>query len=196
MDGVGQKVRQVCCEDDQATLSLRNAPHVGELEHERDGNADHDTNEQTPEEDAKEDAKGFEETDDAEFLGAVLVLLGSLEQDDGDGIVQNGLAKDEGVQLWFDLVGVEDGENGDWVGSREGSANRHGLDEVDLEAIEGYASPQEQDEAQDKSGYEGAGECKGQDGANVSEEIPLDDEYEDLKRVVRWTHLVQFVAGR
>jgi hypothetical protein len=89
-----------------------------------------------PEEDAEEDAKGLKQADYAKCLGTIFVLLSGLEKDDGDGVVEDGLSEDECVQLWFHLVCVEDGKNGDGVGGRQSSANRHGLDEVDLEAIE------------------------------------------------------------
>lgn len=39
----------------------------------------------------------------------------SLVHDDTDSIVQQTLAKDDGVQFWIDLILVEDRKNGDWV---------------------------------------------------------------------------------
>lgn len=43
----------------------------------------------------------------------------SLEHDDSYGIVEDTLAKDNRVELWIDVQGVEDGEDGDGVGSGE-----------------------------------------------------------------------------
>lgn len=45
VDGIGHEVGQVCREDDQTALRLGEAPDIGELEHQRDGNADRDTDE-------------------------------------------------------------------------------------------------------------------------------------------------------
>ena len=73
-----------------------------------------------------------------------------LEQDNGHGVVQNGFSKDQSIELWLHFVCVKDGKNGNWVGGGEGSADRHGLDEVDLEAIERKSCPEEEDDAEDK----------------------------------------------
>lgn len=99
--------------------------------------------------------------------------MGRLEQDNGDGIVENGLAKDERVQLGLYLVRVEDGQNGDWVRGRQRGAHRHGLDKVNLEAIERNPGPEEQDEAENEGGDECACKGKGEDGADMAEEVPL-----------------------
>jgi len=58
-------------------------------------NADKDTTK----EDQHEDADGLEETQDcqASSIRTRLVFLRRLEQHDGDGVVQNGLAEDDGV---------------------------------------------------------------------------------------------------
>jgi hypothetical protein len=76
--------------------------------------------------------------------------LSGLEQDDSHGVVEDGLSEDECVEFWLYFVGVKDGKNGDWVGRGERRANRHGFNEIDLEAIEGYPRPEKQDEAEDK----------------------------------------------
>lgn len=97
MDGVGEEVRKVCDENDQTGLSLGIASNVGELQRQRGDNADHDANEQTSEEDTKEDAKRLEQACNAQSLCAVLVLLCRLEQDNGNGVVENRLAKNQCV---------------------------------------------------------------------------------------------------
>ena len=97
VDGVGQKVSQVRGKDDETTLSLGESPNIGEFEHQRYANADHDTNKQTSEEDAHKDTYGFKEATDAEVFGAVFVFLGCLKDDNGDGIVENRLAEDQSI---------------------------------------------------------------------------------------------------
>jgi hypothetical protein len=68
--------------------------------------------------------------------------LSSLEQDNSHSVVENRLSKDEGVELWLYLVSVENGKDGDGVGGGERRADRHGFNEIDLEAIEGDSGPE------------------------------------------------------
>jgi hypothetical protein len=173
VDSIGKEIRQVGNENDKTTLRLGKASDICELESQGSGDADHDSDEQASKEDAEEDTNSFEQAEYTERLGAILVLLCGLEQDNGNGIVQDGLAKDDGVEFRLDFVGVEDGKDGDGVCGGEGSAYRHGLDEVDLEAVQRYSRPQKQYDAQDNGGDEGTGECEGEDGANVAEEVAL-----------------------
>jgi hypothetical protein len=99
--------------------------------------------------------------------------LRSFEQHNSDSIVQDRLSEDDGVEFRLYLVRIEDGKNCDRISSRQRSADRHGFDEVDLEAIEGYPSPQEQDEAKHEGGYECSGKSEGKNSADVFEEVPL-----------------------
>lgn len=116
MNSVGEEVCEVGNQDDQTGFCLGVASDVCELERERCDNANHDTNEQTSEEDAKENAKSLKQARDAQCLSAVLVLLRGLEKDDGNGVVEDRLAEDKGVQLRLDFVRVKDGENRNRIG--------------------------------------------------------------------------------
>jgi hypothetical protein len=99
--------------------------------------------------------------------------LGRLEDDNGDGIVQDGFAKDDGVQLRVDFECVEDGEDGDGICGRQGGANRDSIDPRHLEAFEGYGRVSPQEHANDDGRDEGSGKGECQDGANVPEEVGL-----------------------
>ena len=116
MNGIGEEVGQVSDENDETALGLGEAPYVSELERQRCADANHDADEKASKEDAKEDSHSFKQAQDTKCLCSIFVLLGGFEQDDGDGIIQDGFSENEGVQLRFDLVRVEDGEDGDGVG--------------------------------------------------------------------------------
>lgn len=96
-----------------------------------------------------------------------------LEENNSDGIVQYGLAKYEGIELRFDFVRVEDGEDRDRVRGGKSGADGHGFNEINLEAIEGYSRPHKQYHSQNHGGYEGTSEGEGKNGANVAEEVAL-----------------------
>jgi CRISPR/Cas system-associated protein Cas10 (large subunit of type III CRISPR-Cas system) len=123
VDGVGKEVCEVCDQHDKTCLCFRITSHICKLERQRSHDAYHDTNKETPEEDAKENAKRLKQAHDAKVLSTIFVFLRRLEENNGDCIVEDGLAKDERVELWLDFVGIEDGENSDRVGGRERCAN-------------------------------------------------------------------------
>jgi hypothetical protein len=87
--------------------------------------------------------------------------LRSFEQDDRDSIVKNRLSKNDGVEFWFHLVEIEDREDGHGVRSGKGRADGDGFDKGDIQAVEGDASPQVENEAEHDCGDERAGECEG-----------------------------------
>lgn len=172
-NSVREEVREVRNKNDETALDLREAPNIRKLEHQRRANAHQDPDEQAAKEDAKEDANSLEQTQDAERHGRVLVLLGRLEQHNGDGVVQDRLAEDDGVQLRLHLVRVEDGKDGDGVRRGERGADGEGFDEGDLEAVQGYACPDVQNETQHQRRDEGSGDRKGKNSSDMAEEIPL-----------------------
>ncbi|CAG1962256.1 unnamed protein product [Fusarium graminearum] len=119
-----KEVSSIGNQNHQATLDLGGPAEVGELEQKRCGYTDKKAYEQTAEEDQQEDTCTFKETDDAEASSlALFVLLRSFENDNGNGIVQDGFSKDDGVQLGIDLVSVENSQNSNRVGSRESCAD-------------------------------------------------------------------------
>jgi hypothetical protein len=63
------------------------------------------------------------------------------KQHNSDGIVEDRLSEDDGVEFGFYLVRIKNGKNGNGISGREGGAHRHGFDEIDLEAIERYPGP-------------------------------------------------------
>lgn len=108
------------------------------------------------------------------FCSAFSVLLRSLKQDNGNGVVKYGLSEDDSVQLGIDFVGVENGQDRHWIRGREGSADGHGFDKRNVQAFERYTGPEVEDDAKDDCGNKSASKCKGQDGTNVAEKIALD----------------------
>lgn len=85
----------------------------------------------------------------------------SFEQDDRDSIVKNRLPKNDGVEFWLHLVEIEDREDGHGVRSGKRRADGDGFDEGNIQAVEGDASPQEENEAEHDCGDERAGEREG-----------------------------------
>jgi hypothetical protein len=51
-------------------------------------------------------------------MATLFILLSSLKQDDCNSIVQDGLAKNNGIKFRVNFVGVEDGKDGNWIGGR------------------------------------------------------------------------------
>lgn len=97
------------------------------LQHEGTRESKDDAESHGDEEGEKEDAHSVEEGQDVNLLAVELresptspprqskvdgnrtILGDSLEHDDGDGVVEDRLAKDDRVQLGIDVEGVEDG---------------------------------------------------------------------------------------
>lgn len=59
-----------------------------------------------------------------------------LEHDDSDGVVQDRLAENDRVELGIDVQRVEDGQNGDWIGSRQRRAKEQAFDDGERESFE------------------------------------------------------------
>ena len=95
-----------------------------------------------------------------------------LKDDNSHGIVEDRLAKNDGVQLRVDLVGREDGEYGDRIGGRERGADRDAVDKGQRQRARQDGKDKENN-ANDDGREKGAGKRKGQDRANVAEEICL-----------------------
>jgi hypothetical protein len=134
MDGIREEVACISDENNEAALDLWEAPDQGVLEQKTRANADNEANHQTAEEDEQKDADTLEQTQDGQmtFGGALSVFLSSLEQDNSDGVVEDGLSKDDSVELRVNLISVEDGKDGDGIGSGESCADGDGLDKGDV----------------------------------------------------------------
>jgi len=175
VDGIGEEISGICDQDDEATLNLWEPPDKSVLEQQAGSYTNDQTNDQTAKEDEQEDTDTLEQTQYGQMTSgsAGFVFLGRLEEDNGNGVVQDGFAKDDGVKLGVYSVRVEYSEDGDGVGGGQSGADRHGLDKGDVQAFERYTSPEPQDDAEDHGGDEGASKGKGQDCANVAEEVAL-----------------------
>ena len=168
-----EKVGGVGNQEDEAALDLGEASDVGKLEQQGRPNANNDANEQTAKEDEQEDAAPLEEAEEPVAAALPLVvLLRRLKDDDGNGVVENGLAKDDGVQLRVDLVCVEDGEDSDGIRSRKSGADRDGVDKGHVQRA-GDEREQPENQTDDDGRQQGASKGKGQDGADVAEEVGL-----------------------
>ena len=175
MDCVREEVRSVRNQDDETTLNLRLPSHMRQFQQETRRQSNQKPKCQRAKEDPQKDTDTLEETQDGQlFLRHTrFVFLRRLEKYDGDGVVEDGFAEDDGVEFGVDFVGVEDGEDGDGVGGGKGCADGHGFDEGDVEAFERYTCPEVEDDAEDEGGDEGAGEGEGEDAADVAEEVAL-----------------------
>ena len=99
MHSVGKEVAGVSDQKDQTALDFGEASNVSILQHESAADTNNHTDEKTAKEYEQEDAYGLEQAEDVQiaFGSSFFVPLCSLEQDDSNGIVQDRLAKDNGV---------------------------------------------------------------------------------------------------
>jgi hypothetical protein len=160
-------------QDNKTTLNLGEPANIGKLEQKSGRDADNDSDHQTAKEDQQEDTGTLEEADDTVVTRlALVVLLSGLEDDNGNGVVEDGFAKDDGVELGIDLVCIEDGEDCNWIGGRQGGADGNGIDKGHVDGTRDQGV-EPQDQPNDDGGQEGASKGKGQDGADVTEEVGL-----------------------
>lgn len=110
------------------------------LEHEGAGKAEQDTTGHGDAEGQKEDADTMKEGKDGN-VGCSVKVSERLKHDNGDGVVQERLAKNDAVELGVDLECVENGENGDRIGSRQGRPVLQALDNGKRQAFEAEQSP-------------------------------------------------------
>ena len=68
--------------------------------------------------------------------------MGLLVEDDGDCVVEEGLSKDDGVELWVDLVRVEDRDDRHRVRRRQRGSEDETFEERKFEALESGERPQ------------------------------------------------------
>jgi hypothetical protein len=117
VNGIGEKVRCVCDQNDQATLNLGISSDVCKLQQQARSQTEDDTNHQAAKENQQEDADRFKQAQDCQFSCRLscFVFLCRLEENDRNCVVQDTLAEDDGVELRVDFVGVENGEDGDRV---------------------------------------------------------------------------------
>jgi hypothetical protein len=143
MNGIGEEIRCVCDQNDQATLNLGVAPDVCKLQQQARSQTEDDTNHQAAKEHQQEDADRFEQAQDCQFSCrfSCFVFLCCFEEHDSNRVVENTLAKDDGVQLRVDFVGIENGEDCDRVCCRQCCADGHGLDEGDVQTIDVESRP-------------------------------------------------------
>ena len=93
-------------------------------------------------------------------------------EDDGDGVVEHGLAEDEHVEHGVDVHGLEDGQRRHRVHGRDHGAEGetgHRVQLVDQVRLPQNVDPAPHNEGRDRSAHTG----EDQDGAQVGEEITL-----------------------
>jgi len=117
VDTVRKEVAGVSNEDYQTAFDLGKSPDMRVFERKSGANSNDNTDHETAQEDQQEDANGLEKCHKGQVRcsTAFLIPLGSLEQDDSDGVVENGFAKYHSVQLGLNFVQIEYRKNGDWV---------------------------------------------------------------------------------
>ena len=124
MNSVGEEVTCISYKENDATLDLWEFPDLCKLKQQRRAYAHGQANQQAAEEDKKEVANGLNERQDCEVVFLFIAFYGffgcvslcCVEQDDRDGIVENGFAKDDCVKVGIDLVSIEDGKDSNRIG--------------------------------------------------------------------------------
>lgn len=142
---VGEKVRGVGDERDDAGLDLGVSRKVRVLETQRADEAERNAEEHRHHKREQEDASAVEQTRQVNVLA--VELRQRLVHDDRDRIVEDALAKDDRVELGVDLGRVEDGQDGDGVGGRQRRAKDEALEEGKLEAFEAEERPDVREDA-------------------------------------------------
>lgn len=168
--------KEICSvgnQDNQTALNLGKASDVCKLEEQSGTHANDHANKHTTKEDEQENANSFKEADESIVASlALVVLLRRLENDNGNGIVEDRLAKDDGVQLGIDFVGVEDGQDGHRISRRQCCANGDGIDKGHVQrSRQQTKEPQYQSNHHSRQKSARKGKC--QDGPDVSEEVGL-----------------------
>jgi hypothetical protein len=123
VDGIGEEIACVCNQNYEATFRFWEPSKVGELEHERGDNSNDEANHQAPEEHNKESSNTFEQAKHFDTIACLLVSLSRFEEYDRNGVVQDSLSENNGIKLRIDFVGVENGQNRDWVSCGKCSAD-------------------------------------------------------------------------
>ena len=158
---IREKVSGIRKKNHKTALNLRIPPNIRKLKKKRRAHTREHANHQTPKEDEQENTRTLKEAQEP-HIGPrpMLVPLRRLEDDDGNSIVEDRLAKDDGVELGIDLVRVEDGEDGHGIGGRERGAHGYGVDEAQVDG-----SGEEREEPDQEADHDGreerAGEGKG-----------------------------------
>lgn len=148
MNGIREEVAGVGDQNDDTAFDFRESSDVGHLKQDRRRDTYQEPNDQTAKEDEEKKPAAFKQREDGQLLVRVafFVLLSRLEKHDGDGIVQYRLAKNNGVEFRVDLVGIENGQDRDWICRRQCSAHRDGFDKVDAHSIQVQTCPDIEDE--------------------------------------------------
>lgn len=121
MNRIGKEVGSISDQEDQAAFRLGISSNMREFQQQTRRNPKDDSNEQTSEEVEQEDANTLKQTQQCQTSSffSRFVFLRRLKQDNGDGVVEDTLAEDDGVEFGIDLVRVEDGEDRDGIRGRQ-----------------------------------------------------------------------------
>jgi hypothetical protein len=155
-------------QDIEKHLEHEHFAHVDEAEEEaveqRNGEADerrHCEDEHTVE-DAVEDGAGGD---------LLLAKLGDgLEEDDGGGVVEDGLAEEHSVEVLVDSNRLEEGEHGDGVGGGDERAEEEALEERERRIDDAAGGECKENASDNDGGNESAANRHGGNGADVGEE--------------------------
>lgn len=122
MDAVCEEIARIGNEYNKTAFYFGEFPNMRKLQEQCSCDPNRKANHQTSEEDQQEEAERLKKADYAQIWALLPRSTGRifprrLEEHNGNGIVQDRLAKDNGIELGVDPVGVEYGKNGDWIGS-------------------------------------------------------------------------------
>ena len=112
---------------------------------------------------------------------------------DGDGVVEDALAKDQGVEHWDDVHLGEDGDGGDGVDGREEGAKHERLDKVEVDEAEPFVDAVD-GEAEHDGGDDGAEERVREDAADVLDKVLLLEREAGVEDDGREEHSVEEAA--
>ena len=105
-------------------------------------------------------------------MSTIVVALRSLENDNGNGVVEDGFTKNNGVQLRVDLVRVENGENRYGIRGGESCADGDGVDKGQVEGS-GDTCENVKNQTNDDGRQERSSKGESQDCSYISKEIRL-----------------------
>lgn len=161
---------------------------AGEAEHDAEGHRDGELEEEdgdTVEERGSKDVFAVELRQGPEARESTRVrpsirwktrlTLDALVKDDGDSIVQEGLSKDDRVELGVDLIGVEDGKDRHGVGRREGGTEDKALEKRQLETLEPSEGPEVDEDAEEQSGHRSSRQGDTCEGLRREDDAPQTD---------------------
>src|SRR3989338_417390 len=171
VQGLREQVGGVGEERKQQDLQRRVAAKVGAVLEQQRGHQAHQHAEADGAAEDVEEPEGGQGDGEARE-GGVLEGDDGLVKDDGHGVVESRLAKDDAVEARVDTEGIEDGEHRHGVGGGDEGAEDQRLNEGERVRVIRHEAVEIDDAAEDEGGDGGAQKGEQQHALGVHEEVP------------------------